>query len=111
MKKAAVVVVVMVLSSGVVLFGASKSRRASTAGRQFVGCPLEVATTTVTNPLPRPWWTTPQRGRLREVRVEEVGGRPTLMCGYWAYSTTVYVMREPPKGTTCTPEGNGFSCN
>ena len=113
MKRAVVAVAVIALSSGIVLFAAAGSElKPSPAAREFVACPLESATTTVTNPLPEPWWTTPQEGKLQDVKVETIGGKRTLMCGYWAYSTTAYVMREFPKGTTnCRPAKDGFWCN
>jgi hypothetical protein len=113
MKRAVVAVAVIALSSSIVLFAASRSvLKPSPTAREFVECPLETATTTVTNSLPDPWWTTPQVGRLQDVKIETIGGNRTLMCGYGAYSTTVYVMREFPKGTTnCRPAKNGFWCN
>lgn len=112
MKRAGVAVVVIALSSGIVLFAASGSElKPSPAAREFVQCPLERANTTVTSPLPEPWWTTPQVGTLQDVKIETIGNKRTLMCGYWAYGTTVYVMREFPKGTTdCRPAKNGFWC-
>jgi len=106
-------VTLVALSSGILLFAATRSElKPSTAAREFVACPLESATTTVTSPLPEPWWTTPQVGKLQDVSIQTIGGKKTLMCGYWAYSTTVYVMREFPKGMTdCRPAKNGFLCN
>ena len=113
MKRAVVAVAVIALSSGLVLLAAPRSEpKPSSPDREFVACPLETATTTVTSPLPEPWFTTPQVGRLQDVRVQTIGGKRTLMCGYWAYSTTVYVMREFPQGTTnCRVAKNGFWCN
>ena len=112
MKRTIVAVAAIVLSSGIVLFAARGSElKSSPTAREFVACPLETATTTVTSPLPEPWWTTPQVGRLEDVRIDTVGGKRTLSCGYRAYSTTVYVMREFPKGTTsCRAAKNGFWC-
>jgi hypothetical protein len=88
------------------------SQTHSQGPRWHVKCPLESATTEITTPVPEPWWSTPQVGKLRSVKTGEVAGKSTLECGYWAYNTTVYVMREFPPGTTdCFAEGDGFSCH
>jgi hypothetical protein len=112
MKRIAAAVAAIALSSGIALFGASRFEMNPTPmPREFVQCPLETARTEITSTLPEPWWQTPQEGKLRDVKVDLVGGKTTLSCGYWAYSTTVYVMRLPPKGTsTCRPAKNGFWC-
>lgn len=111
MKRAVIAVALIALSSGIV-FSATEYDKQSNAGGEFISCPLESATATITNPLPSPWWTTPQVGKLQDVKVETVGGNKVLMCGYWAYSTTAYVMRPFPEGATnCRAEGNGFKCS
>jgi len=103
--------IALMFSSSISLFSATEYKKQSSGG-EFISCPLDSATATITNPLPAPWWTTPQIGKLQDVKVETVGGNKVLMCGYWAYSTTAYVMRPFPEGTTnCRAEGNGFRCN
>jgi hypothetical protein len=78
---------------------------------QFIACPVEETRTEVTTPLPRPWWNTPQIGKLERANVQTIGGKRTLVCEYWAYGRTVGIMREFPEGTTdCSAEGNGFRC-
>ena len=105
-------VALIAVSLGSVLFAATGYEKPSAQAGEFISCPLESATTTITDPLPGPWWTTPQVGKLQDVRVEMVGGNQTLMCGYWAYSTTAYVMRPFPDGAKdCRAENNGFRCN
>lgn len=77
----------------------------------FIPCPLKEARTEVTTPLPEPWWTTPQVGKLEQVSVQTIGGNRTLVCQYWAYGRTVGIMRAFPKGAIdCSTEGNGFRC-
>jgi hypothetical protein len=85
---------------------------ARAASSAFVACPLQQARTEITSNLPQGWWNTPQLGPLEDVRVETVGGKPTLMCGYWAYNTHVFVMRRVPQGISyCEPNGAGFICS
>jgi|SRR5882672_2973333 len=112
MRKLAAAGAAIALSSGILLFAASRAElKPSPVAREFIACPLETASTEITSPLPEPWWQTPQAGKLQDVKVDLVGGKTTLSCGYWAYATTVYVMRLPPKGTsTCRPAKNGFWC-
>ena len=83
---------------------------AANAAAEYIECPLTQARTEITSPLPSGWWQTPQQGSLEETKIQNIGGTPTLMCGYWAYGQTVYVMREAPAGATCTADGNGFTC-
>jgi hypothetical protein len=78
---------------------------------QLIACPVKEVRTEVTTPLPKPWWNTPQIGKLERVSVQTIGGKRTLVCEYWAYGRTVSIMREVPKGATnCSAEGNGFLC-
>jgi hypothetical protein len=110
--KRIIAAVVLIFISSISLFSATEYDKKSIAGGEFISCPLESATATITSPLPSPWWTTPQIGKLQDVKVETVGGNKVLMCGYWAYSTTAYVMRPFPEGAThCQAEGNGFRCS
>lgn len=78
---------------------------------QLIACPVKETRTEVTTALPRPWWNTPQVGKLERVSMQTIGGDRTLVCEYWAYGRTVGVMRGLPEGTTdCSAEGNGFRC-
>jgi hypothetical protein len=97
------VLLIAVLSPGV------KSH--SQATRWHIKCPVDTVTTEITTPIPEPWRSTQQVGKLTKVRTGNVAGQSTLECGYWAYGTTVYVLRDFPDGTSaCYAEGNGFSC-
>lgn len=82
----------------------------ASAAAQRIECPLDQASTEITSPLPNGWWQTPQGGRLQDTKVEMVGGKPTLMCGYWAYGTTVYIMSYAPQGAECSADATGFTC-
>jgi len=85
--------------------------REPTPKEEFVSCPVEEVRTEVTTPLPKPWWNTPQVGKLERVSIQAIGGNKTLVCEYWAYGRTVSIMRRFPESTTdCFPEGNGFRC-
>ncbi len=85
---------------------------ARAASSVFVACPLQQARTEITSSLPQGWWNTPKLGALEDVRVETIGGKPTLMCGYWAYNTQVFVMRRVPQGIShCEPNSGGFICS
>jgi hypothetical protein len=78
----------------------------------YVACPLDQIRTEVTTRLPDGWWSTPQVGRVTEVRVQDIGGRPTLVCAYQAFGAAAAVMREfPPGAQACRPRGQGFVCS
>ena len=81
-------------------------------GKQHeVRCPIEVAQTEVTTPLPTPWWQTPRTNHLRSVRIQVIAGEKTLVCLYGAPSTEVLVMRKFPAGAhDCRASGNHFVC-
>ncbi len=59
-------------------------------------CPLSQATRTITEQLPPGWWTTPIVNRLSGTRMENIGGRPALLCIYGSSST---IQRNAPSGT------------
>ncbi len=84
---------------------------ASPAAARTINCPVDQVRTEITTDLPDGWWQTPQRGSLQNTRVADVGGEPTLICEYWAYGTTVSVMRRPPeRQPICTAQEGGFDC-
>lgn len=89
----------------IMAFGSSPA-----AADQRIECPLDRVRTEITSSLPSGWWQTPQVGRLTDVKTDEIGGKPTLMCGYGAFGTTVYVMREAPRRHRCSVRGAGFDC-
>lgn len=88
------------------LFGTSAQ-----AAAERIECPLTQARTEITSPLPSGWWQTPQQGALEETKIQNIGGKPALMCGYWAYGQTVYILRDAPEGATCTADASGFTCS
>ncbi len=75
-----------------------------------IDCPVTQVRTEITTPLSDGWWQTPQVGNLQSTKIGKVGGKDTLMCGYWAYGKTVYIMKEAPEGANCTADATGFSC-
>jgi hypothetical protein len=80
---------------------------APTAGAEAIECPLPQARRTITNDLPPGWWTTPIVNSLSETRVQEIGGRPALMCVYGASGS---IQRNAPEGQVCTARTGGFDC-
>ena len=77
-----------------------------------VYCPIESARTEMVSSLPEGWWQTPQVGRLESLGIQNIGGRPTMVCRYSAYATQVSVMRLFPEGRSdCRVTGaNRFTC-
>ena len=80
---------------------------AGTAQADFIRCPLDQARRTVTDPLPSGWWTTPIVNRLSETRIQNIGGKPALIC---VYGSSGSVQREAPAGQTCRAARGGFEC-
>lgn len=81
------------------------------AHQNEIACPVAEVRTDITTPLPKPWRTTPQQGKLQSVEIQVIGGEKTLVCRYWAYGTQVSVMRSFPEGVhDCKASGNKFEC-
>ena len=80
------------------------------ANANFITCPVDKLRTEVVSDLPRGWWQTPQVGNLVDTRIQNIGGRDTLVCAYRGYGGTVSVMREAPAGSRCRARTDGFSC-
>ena len=78
---------------------------------QEVQCPVPEVRTEITTRLPKPWWNTPQDGKLQATAIQTIGGQKTLVCRYWAYGTQVSVMRLFPEGThECSAISDHFVC-
>lgn len=75
-----------------------------------IDCPLQQVRTEITSDLPAGWWQTPQGGRLTDTKLANIGGKPTLLCGYQAYGDVAYILREAPEGATCEATATGFFC-
>ena len=79
--------------------------------QQQVQCPVPEVRTEITTRLPKPWWNTPQIGKLQGLAVQDIGGQKTLVCRYLAYGTQVSVMRLFPEGThACSAVSDHFVC-
>jgi hypothetical protein len=79
--------------------------------QQEISCPAAEVRTDITTAIPKPWWTTPQQGKLQSVAIQAIGGQKTLVCHYWAYGTQVSVMRKFPEGVReCRAQGTHFVC-
>lgn len=76
-------------------------------GGQFIRCPLETATRTITNGLPEGWWTTPLENRLTDTRIQVIAGRNALLC---VYGESGSIQRNEPRGMGCTAVPQGFRC-
>lgn len=72
-----------------------------------IRCPLDQARRTITDNLPSGWWTTPMVNRLSETKVQNIGGKPALLC---IYGTSGSVQREAPAGQACRVIPGGFQC-
>lgn len=85
---------------------------ASTAVAQetMIPCPAEAIETNVTTSLPDGWWSTPQGGKLSDIRTLNVGGRATLVCIYKTNSAQASIARYAPSGMECSAAGRGFRC-
>jgi hypothetical protein len=102
-----VVTTLAILFFGLVPVGGQRN-----AAPQEVLCPVAEVRTDITTSLPKPWWSTPQQGKLQSVAIQVIGGEKTLVCRYWAYGTQVSVMRKLPEGVTgCVAAGNHFACH
>jgi hypothetical protein len=85
--------------------------KAPNAAQHEIACPVAQVRTEITTRLPKPWWNTPQEGKLESVEIQVIGGEKTLVCRYWAYGTKVNVMRKFPEGVRdCRAAGNRFEC-
>jgi hypothetical protein len=80
---------------------------ADIAAAERIECPLGQARRTITNDLPAGWWTTPIVNSLTATRVQDIGGKPALIC---VYGPAGSVQRAAPERQTCTASGNGFDC-
>lgn len=72
-----------------------------------IACPHSQIRREVTTPLPSGWWNTPIVNSLKSTRVQNIGGKPALICDYGAAGT---VQRYAPAGQNCVAQGRGFRC-
>ena len=85
--------------------------RADAASDRYIACPVGQVETKVVDRLTPPWRATPQRGGVRNVEVDRIGGRVVLICNYRAFGGTVPVLRYAPDGfQSCAPKANAFVC-
>lgn len=91
------------LAAAAAILGAA----ASAAHADFIRCPLDQARRTITDPLPSGWWTTPYVNRLSETKIQNIGGKPALLCIYGGSGS---VQREAPAGQSCRAVPGGFDC-
>ena len=80
---------------------------AAQAQVQQINCPLDQIRREVTTPLPNGWWNTPIVNSLRGVRIQNISGRPALICDYGAAGT---IQTYAPEGFNCQAQGVGFYC-
>ena len=76
-----------------------------------IPCPAKELTRGLTTPVPKPWWHTPIRNSLSNVRVDE--SRKSLTCIYGKEPWIISVERPFPEGVdACKPNSsrNGFRC-
>lgn len=77
------------------------------AAQTRIACPLHDAQRTITNTLLDGWWTTPIVERLSELRVEDIGGQPALIC---QYGSAGQVQMRAPAGEACRVADGAFLC-
>lgn len=99
----------MIKSAAFVAFAVLGAHSAQAAAVR-IECPLQKVRTEITSPLPSGWWQTPQVGSLQETRIANIRGDKTLMCGYWAFEKTVYIMQKAPASMQCRKDARGFDC-
>ncbi len=85
------------------VFGLSLPAQASTK----IQCPLSNAKRTITNELPDGWWTTPIVNKLTGTRIDQIGGKETLICEYGKSGS---VQKRAPGGEKCKATKKGFQC-
>jgi hypothetical protein len=77
-----------------------------------VACPAKDLTAGTSTPLPDPWWSTDQSGRLSRVEVLRMGRGQILVCHYDLNGIEWSVQRRPPdKAPFCTTSGLAFTCS
>ena len=85
--------------------------KAPNATSNDISCPVAEVRTEITTSLPKPWWNTPQVGKLQSTEIQVIAGEKTLVCRYAAYGTLVSVMRKFPEGAhDCKANGKQFEC-
>jgi hypothetical protein len=99
----------------VVVFGlvpaVGQRNKAPNATSNDISCPVAEVRTEITTRLPKPWWNTPQEGKLLSTEIQVIAGEKTLVCHYSAYGTQVNVMRKFPEGARdCKATGKQFEC-
>ena len=72
-----------------------------------INCPLSQAKRSISNNLPKGWWTTPMVNSLSETKVSQIGGRSALMC---IYGSSGSIQRYAPEKHTCKALRRGFHC-
>lgn len=97
----------MKLLSATLALGALALFGAPAALADTISCPLPEARREIVSPLPPGWWTTPLVNRLTDTRVQDIGGRPALLC---IYGESGSVQRNAPPGQTCVATRGGFEC-
>jgi hypothetical protein len=98
----------MRLLSGAIAAAAAFFAFAASANAETINCPLTQARRTVTNELPTGWWTTPIVNSLTETKIQNIGGKPALMC---VYGPAGSVQRDAPENANCIAKAKGFECN
>ncbi len=116
-----VLVAALICVFATILIGAPPSGQQNPKGRVSpqavsqkgikIPCPLSMVKAEITTPLPAGWWQTPQEGKLIHTKIQNIGGKKDLCCGYWGYGTTIWIMHEMPAGTSeCQVLPDGFIC-
>ncbi|KMW56661.1 Serine/threonine protein kinase [Candidatus Rhodobacter oscarellae] len=77
------------------------------AAAATIACPHTQIRREVTTALPSGWWNTPIVNSLKSTRVQNIGGKPALICDYGPAGT---IQRYAPEGQSCTARGRGFTC-
>jgi hypothetical protein len=64
----------------------------------YITCPTKQVKADVSTKLPEGWWYTPTEGKLKNLRVQTIGGDRVLVCLYQAFDGQVAVMQKAPIG-------------
>ncbi|MBI3439073.1 MAG: hypothetical protein HY054_10595 [Proteobacteria bacterium] len=97
----------IILGGVIAVFASFLFQAAPASAQTRIECPLPDATRSITDPLPRDWWTTPIRNRLTDTRVQDIAGRPALVCQYGDAGS---VQTNAPRFQRCVARRGGFDC-
>lgn len=89
------------------VLGGGQLFAAAPASAMHINCPVPQVRREITTHLPGGWWNTPIVSGLSDTDIQNIGGKPTLVC---RYGPAGQIMRVAPIFGTCTAVPGGFEC-